>query len=112
MATEHKKLASGQLAASAGNIYAPTVKGMVKTIALHNTSSATKHATVYFGTTAGAAGGADKILRVSLEGYETLEWGLQHMLVVDGSSSSGIKLSGEAESATTINYFIFGAEES
>jgi len=109
MATTHKKLASGQLAASAGNIYAPTVKGMVKTIALHNTSSATKHATVYFGTTANAA---DKILRVSLEGYETLEWGLQHMLVVDGSSSSGIKLSGEAESATTINYFIFGAEES
>jgi hypothetical protein len=109
MATEHKKLASGQLAASAGNIYAPTVKGMVKTIALHNTGSATKHATVYFGTTANAA---DKILRVSLEGYETLEWGLQHMLVVDGSSSSGIKLSGEAESATTINYFIFGAEES
>jgi hypothetical protein len=33
------------------------------------------------------------------------------MLVVDGSSSSGIKLSGEAEDATTINYFVFGAEE-
>ena len=109
MATNHKKLASGQLGASAGNLYAPTVYGMVKTIALHNTGSATKHATIYYGT---ASNAADKILRVSLEGYETLEWGLQHMLVVDGTGSSGIKLTGEAESATTINYFIFGAEES
>ncbi len=109
MATTHKKLASGQLGASAGNVYAPTVLGMVKTIALHNTSSATKHATIYFGT---ASNAADKILRVSLEGYETLEWGLQHMIVIDGTSSSGLKLTGEAESATTINYFIFGAEES
>ena len=108
MATTHKKLASGQLATSSGDIYAPTVKGMVKTIALHNTSSDTKYAIIFFGTTTAEA---NKILRVSLEGYETLEWGLQHMLVVDGSSSSGIKLSGEAEDAATINYFVFGAEE-
>ena len=81
---------------------------MVKTIVLHNTSSATKHATVYYGSTATPAA-AEKILRVSLEGYETLEWSLQHMIVVDGSSS--VKLSGEAEDASTVNFFIFGADE-
>ena len=34
------------------------------------------------------------------------------MIVVDGTSSSGVKLSGEAEDATTVNCFVFGAEES
>ena len=109
MATTHKKLASVQLGSSAGDVYAPSVYGMVKTIVLHNTSSASKHATIYFGT---ASNAADKILRVTLEGNETLEWGCQHMIVVDGTSSSGVKLSGEAEDATTVNCFVFGAEES
>ena len=111
MATTHEKLAQGVLTASTANIFAPTVYAMVKTVVLHNTGSATKHATIYLGTT-GTPTTAEKILRVSLEGYETLEWGLGHMMVVDGSGSSGLKLSGVAETTDIINYFIFGAKES
>jgi hypothetical protein len=33
------------------------------------------------------------------------------MLVVDGTSSSGVKVTGKTTDPTTLNYFIFGAEE-
>jgi len=108
MATTHKKLGSGQLGTSAGNMYAPTVYGMVKTILLHNTGSDEQVVEIYFGT---ASAAADKVLRVTLDGYETFEWTLQHMLVVDGTSSSGVKVTGKTTDPTTLNYFIFGAEE-
>ena len=108
MATTHKKLGSGQLGTGAGDMYAPTVYGMVKTILLHNTGSGEQVVDIYFGT---ASASADKVLRVTLEGYETFEWTLQHMLVVDGTGSSGVKVTGETSDATTLNYFIFGAEE-
>ena len=111
MATTHEKLASVVLGTSAADVYAPTVYSMVKTVILHNTSSATKYATLYLGTT-GTPADSEKILRVSLEGYETLEWSLSHMLVVDGSGSSGMKMSGLAEDDNTVNCFVFGAKES
>tara|TARA_R100000808_G_scaffold7327_1_gene21587 strand:+ start:586 stop:921 length:336 start_codon:yes stop_codon:yes gene_type:complete len=111
MATLHKKLANGVLGTSAADAYAPSVYAMVKTIVLHNTDSAQKHATFYLGTTA-TPSASEQILRATLDGYETLEWSLGHMIVVDGTGSSGMKISGEAESADTVNFFIFGAEES
>ena len=108
MAATHKKLSSGVLGTTAGDIYAPTVKGLVKTIILHNTGSADEEVKVYFGT---ASATADEVLRVTLEGYETFEWSLGHILVVDGTSSSGVKLTGESATANTTSYFIFGAQE-
>ena len=49
MAATHKKLGSGQLATTAGDLYAPsgTTKGMVKTVLLHNTDTVDRVATVY-----------------------------------------------------------------
>jgi len=107
MAATHKKLGSGQLAATAGDLYAPgsSVTGMVKTVVLHNTDTVDRVATVYFT----GSSDSDKLLNVTLNADETFEWSVGHMVVLDGSASA--KLQGEADSGSKVNYFIFGAEE-
>lgn len=109
MAATHKKLGNGQLGATAGNLYAPgsTVTGMVKTVVLHNTDTVNRVATVYFNGSAAA----DEILNVTLSADETFEWSLGHMVVVDGTASPAETLKGKADSASQVNYFVFGAEE-
>jgi hypothetical protein len=104
MATTHKKLSSGQLGNSTATIYDPSsVTGMVKTVVLHNTNSTDEVAEVYFDGTAAA----DKMLKVTLQGGETLEWALGHMVVVLDAET----LKGKSTTASKVNYFIFGAEE-
>jgi len=104
MATTHKKLDSGQLGSSTATIYtASGVTGMVKTIVLHNTNSTDEVAEVYFDGTAAA----DKMLKVTLQAGETLEWSLGHMVVVLDAET----LKGKSTTASKVNYFIFGADE-
>ena len=104
MATTHKKLSSGQLGNSTATIYDPSsVTGMVKTVVLHNTNSTDEVAEVYFDGTAAA----DKMLKVTLQGGETFEWTLGHMVVVLDAET----LKGKSTTASKVNYFIFGAEE-
>ena len=107
MATIHKKLASGQLASSAAAIYSPAspLKGMVKTLILHNTNTTDELVEIYFGGTAAL----NKVLCVTLNPNETLEWGVSHMIHVDGSAA--VTLQGKSTVAAKVNYFLFGAEE-
>jgi len=100
----HKKLNSGQLTNSTANIYDPNgVKGMVKTVVLHNTHTAAETAELYFnGTT-----DADRIIKAELASNETLEWSLGHMLLVEDSET----LKGKSTTTQKVNFFIFGAEE-
>ena len=109
MAATHKKLGSGQLAATAGDLYAPgsSATGMVKTVVLHNTDTVDRVATVYFT----GSSDSDKLLNVTLNADETFEWSVGHMVVLDGSLPTPEKLQGEADSGSKVNYFIFGAEE-
>ena len=76
---------------------------MVKTVVLHNTNSTDEVAEVYFDGTAAA----DKMLKVTLQGGETFEWTLGHMVVVLDAET----LKGKSTTASKVNYFIFGAEE-
>ena len=107
MAATHKKLGSGQLATTAGDLYAPgsTVTGMIKTVVLHNTATVDRVATVYFNGNSAS----DKLLNVTLNAAETFEWSVGHMVVLDGSASQTRK--GEADENSKVNYFVFGAEE-
>ena len=104
MATTHKLMANGQLADSAASIYNPSsVTGLVKMVVLHNTNSSAEIVEIFHGSTAAA----DKMLKVSIAADETFEWSLGHMVVVLDAE----QLYGNAETASKVNYFIFGAEE-
>ena len=107
MATTHKLMSSGQLgvAGTPANIYDPSsVTGLVKTVVLHNMNSSTEVAEIFFNGTADSA----RMLNVSLGAGETFEWALGHMVVVADSEV----LKGQSTTASKVNYFIFGAEES
>ena len=108
MATTHKLMSSGQLAAGTpDNIYDPSsVTGLVKTIVLHNMNTSTEPevAKIFFNGTADST----RMLNVSLDAGETFEWSLSHMVVVAESEV----LKGQATNPSKVNYFIFGAEES
>jgi hypothetical protein len=105
MAATHKKLASGQLGESTAAIYTvpASTTGMVKTILLHNTGSTSVSAEVNYNGSAAST----KILNVNLDGAETFEYSVGHMIPLSAAET----LQGKADSATTINYHIFGAEE-
>ena len=107
MATTHALLDSGQLSNTAGVIYTASGAGMVKTIILHNTetgASDTEEVEVYYLT---AADATTRMLKVEVSGNETFEWSLGHMIHL----ANGQTLLGKSTSNTTVNYFIFGAEE-
>ena len=100
----HKKLNSGQLTNSTANIYDPNgVKGMVKTVVLHNTNTSTETVELYFNGTSDS----DKVIKSDLASNETLEWSLGHMLVIEDSET----LKGKSTTTQKVNFFIFGAEE-
>ena len=100
----HKKLASGQVAASAGAIYSPSgVVGYAKTILLHNTNTTVEDVILYDNGTAAA----NTILKVALDPDESLVWEFGHMMVID----DGDTLQAEADTASKINFFLYGAEE-
>ena len=100
----HKKLASGQVASSTGAIYSPSgVAGMVKTILLHNTNTSAETVTLYYDGTAAA----NKVLKIAIDPDETLEWAFDHMLAV----ADGDTLQASTNTASKVNYHLFGAEE-
>jgi len=104
MAATHKLMSSGQFSNSTANIYDPSsVTGMVKTIVFHNTNSSAETVEIYFNNTTDAT----RMLKVSLEADETLEWALGHMIVVLDAEV----LKGKSTTAAKVNYFMFGAEE-
>ena len=78
---------------------------MVKAILLHNTNATPEDVQIFFDGTADPT----RILKVTIASDETFEWSIGHMLVVDGNSSQ--VLNGDAQTASKVNYFIFGAEE-
>jgi hypothetical protein len=107
MATTHALLDSGQLTNTAAVIYTASGTGMVKTIILHNTetgSADTEEVEIYYLT---AADDTTRMLKVAVGGNETFEWSLGHMIVL----TNGQTLLGKSTTTTTVNYFIFGAEE-
>ena len=109
MATTHKLLNTEgstpwQLANTPTDIYDPDgVIGLVKTIILHNMNSSTEDVEIFFNGTADT----QRMLYVSLEANETFEWSLGHVIVVQADEV----LKGQSDTASKVNYFIFGAEE-
>jgi len=100
----HKKLASGQVAASAGAIYSPSgVVGYVKTIILYNSHTSAESVILYDNGTAIA----NTLLQVDIDPNETLTWEFGHMLVID----DGDTLQADTVTASKVNFFLYGAEE-
>ena len=100
----HKKLASGQVASSAGSIYSASgVTGYVKTIILHNTNTIVESVTLYNDGT----GDSNKFLKLSLDPDETVTWEFGHMFVV----ADGDNIQADTTTASKVNFFLYGAEE-
>ena len=109
MAATHKLLGSGQLATTTNTalytVPADTV-GMVKTIRLHNVGATETDAEIFYNG-AETSADEDRILNVTVNASESFEYAVGHMLPLQ----AGEVIRGKADSATTINYHIFGAEE-
>lgn len=106
MATQtYKRLAKGQLAATAGTLYtAPgSTTTYVKGIVLFNTGNSSETVKIYEAGT----GTSDQIVERILASKETIEWQPPYPLIVSAAGT----ISGLATDAATVNYWLYGMEE-
>jgi|TARA_R100000049_G_C1921700_1_gene66834 hypothetical protein len=104
----HKLLASGQLGTSTGGaIYSPSgVEGYVKVIMLHNTNTSAETVNLYVIET-GTPDSSNQFLKINLAPDESINWQFSYMMIVP----DGETLNGDTDTASKVNYHIYGAEE-